>query len=156
MSLFSASSAAFSALRSPSTAGRRVFAVGATTIGAATLALSAVSGQAQAQPLAAQDPAAGSAGGAKQTAQKVIGDETQYTCFSQIVGRESGWDHTAQDESSGAYGLVQALPADKMASAGGDWKTNPTTQIQWGVNYMNERYGSPCAAWEFWQQNNWY
>ncbi|MBB0243120.1 transglycosylase SLT domain-containing protein [Streptomyces alkaliphilus] len=80
----------------------------------------------------------------------------QYQCFSNIIERESGWNHTATNPSSGAYGLVQALPAGKMASAGADWRTNPATQIKWGLNYMNERYGSPCGAWEFWQANHWY
>ncbi|GAA2050239.1 lytic transglycosylase domain-containing protein [Streptomyces carpaticus] len=80
----------------------------------------------------------------------------QFQCFSTIVERESGWNHTATNPSSGAYGLMQALPGSKMASAGADWQTNPATQIRWGVNYMNERYGSPCGAWEFWQVNHWY
>ncbi|WP_137989537.1 transglycosylase SLT domain-containing protein [Streptomyces vilmorinianum] len=81
---------------------------------------------------------------------------SQYAAFSKIVEHESGWNHTATNSSSGAYGLVQALPASKMASAGSDWKTNPATQIKWGLNYMNERYGSPNAAWNFWQANGWY
>ncbi|WP_456243338.1 aggregation-promoting factor C-terminal-like domain-containing protein [Streptomyces radicis] len=80
----------------------------------------------------------------------------QYTCFSAIVQHESGWDYTATNPSSGAYGLMQALPGSKMASAGADWQTNPATQISWGLNYMDDRYGSPCGAWEFWQANNWY
>ncbi|MER6097313.1 transglycosylase SLT domain-containing protein [Streptomyces sp. NPDC001728] len=81
---------------------------------------------------------------------------SQYQSFSKIVAHESGWNHHATNSSSGAYGLVQALPASKMASAGSDWKTNPATQIKWGLNYMNERYGSPNAAWAFWQANGWY
>jgi hypothetical protein len=80
----------------------------------------------------------------------------EFQCFSKIVERESNWDHTASNPSSGAYGLVQALPGGKMASAGADWKTNPKTQIKWGLEYMNERYGSPCGAWNFWQNNHWY
>lgn len=60
------------------------------------------------------------------------------------------------NSSSGAYGLVQALPGSKMASAGADWRTNPATQIQWGLGYMNDRYGSPCSAWSFHQSNGWY
>ncbi|MFF3325838.1 transglycosylase SLT domain-containing protein [Streptomyces sp. NPDC002889] len=80
----------------------------------------------------------------------------QYQCFSKIVEHESNWNHTATNASSGAYGLVQALPGSKMASAGADWKTNPKTQIKWGLDYMNERYGSPCGAWNFWQANHWY
>ncbi|MFJ3949468.1 transglycosylase SLT domain-containing protein [Streptomyces sp. Je 1-4] len=80
----------------------------------------------------------------------------QFQCFSNIVDHESTWNYKASNPSSGAYGLVQALPGSKMASAGADWQTNPATQIKWGLNYMNERYGSPCGAWSFWQANNWY
>ena len=76
--------------------------------------------------------------------------------FSAIVERESGWNYRATNASSGAYGLVQALPGSKMASAGADWQTNPATQIKWGLNYMNSRYGSPCGAWSFWQSHHWY
>jgi hypothetical protein len=89
-------------------------------------------------------------------AQSIIGDSSQYQCFSNIVTRESGWNYTATNASSGAYGLVQALPGSKMASAGADWRTNPATQIKWGLNYMNSRYNSPCGAWSFWQANHWY
>ncbi|MBW1602808.1 transglycosylase SLT domain-containing protein [Streptomyces sp. JJ66] len=91
----------------------------------------------------------------KAMAQQIVGGG-QYQCFSNIVTRESGWNYTATNPSSGAYGLVQALPASKMSSAGADWRTNPATQIKWGLNYMNNRYGSPCGAWEFWQANHWY
>lgn len=80
----------------------------------------------------------------------------QFQCFSNIVSHESGWNYQAVNASSGAYGLVQALPGSKMSSAGADWQTNPATQIKWGLNYMNSRYGSPCGAWSFWQQNSWY
>ncbi|MCX5209145.1 lytic transglycosylase domain-containing protein [Kitasatospora sp. NBC_00240] len=80
----------------------------------------------------------------------------QLASFKQIVAHESSWNVTATNASSGAYGLVQALPGSKMASAGADWKTNPATQIKWGLNYMNERYGSPNAAWAFWQTHHWY
>ena len=88
-------------------------------------------------------------------ARQIVGGG-QFQCFSNIVDRESGWDYTATNPSSGAYGLMQALPGSKMSSAGADWRTNPATQIKWGLNYMNDRYGSPCGAWEFWQANNWY
>ena len=80
----------------------------------------------------------------------------QLASFNKIVAHESSWNVTATNASSGAYGLVQALPGSKMASAGADWKTNPATQIKWGLNYMNERYGSPNAAWAFWQTHHWY
>ncbi|MFJ8361972.1 transglycosylase SLT domain-containing protein [Streptomyces sp. NPDC093984] len=80
----------------------------------------------------------------------------QFQCFSNIVDHESGWNYHAVNASSGAYGLFQALPAGKYASAGADWRTNPATQIKWGLNYMNTSYGSPCKAWSFWQANHWY
>ncbi|MFD7296027.1 lytic transglycosylase domain-containing protein [Streptomyces sp. NPDC059897] len=80
----------------------------------------------------------------------------QWQCFSNIVDHESSWNYKAVNASSGAYGLFQALPGTKMSSAGADWQTNPATQIKWGLGYMNDRYGSPCEAWSFWQANNWY
>ncbi|MFD0025832.1 lytic transglycosylase domain-containing protein [Streptomyces sp. NPDC058382] len=86
--------------------------------------------------------------------QMIPGD--QFQCFSNIVNHESSWNYRASNASSGAYGLVQALPGSKMASAGADWQTNPATQIKWGLNYMDSRYGSPCGAWSFWQANSWY
>ncbi|MGW1187133.1 aggregation-promoting factor C-terminal-like domain-containing protein [Streptomyces sp. NPDC002559] len=101
-------------------------------------------------------PATAAPTGAQATARALIGDAAQFQCFSNIVQHESGWNHTATNASSGAYGLVQALPGSKMASAGSDWRTNPTTQIKWGVDYMKSRYGNPCGAWAFWQSNGWY
>ena len=92
----------------------------------------------------------------QQIAQAIIGDDAQFQCFSHIVSHESGWSVTATNPSSGSYGLVQALPASKMASAGPDWRTNAATQIRRGLQYMNGRYGSPCAAWAFWQAHSWY
>ncbi|MGV9234043.1 aggregation-promoting factor C-terminal-like domain-containing protein [Streptomyces nigra] len=80
----------------------------------------------------------------------------QFQCFSNIVDHESSWNYRAVNPSSGAYGLFQALPGSKMSSVGADWQTNPATQIKWGLNYMNERYDSPCGAWSFWQANHWY
>ncbi len=80
----------------------------------------------------------------------------QFQCFSNIVDHESDWNYKAVNPSSGAYGMFQALPGTKMSSAGADWRTNPATQIKWGLGYMNDRYGSPCDAWSFWQANNWY
>ncbi|MEU6809304.1 transglycosylase SLT domain-containing protein [Streptomyces sp. NPDC046831] len=80
----------------------------------------------------------------------------QFQCFSNIVDHESSWNYRAVNPSSGAYGLFQALPGSKMESAGSDWRSNPATQIKWGLNYMDSRYGSPCEAWSFWQANHWY
>ncbi len=104
----------------------------------------------------AQAATTASAADAKAIAHRLIPDAAQYNAFNNIVEHESGWDVDATNASSGAYGLVQALPGSKMASAGSDWKTSATTQIKWGLDYMNDRYGSPVAAWNFWQANNWY
>ena len=80
----------------------------------------------------------------------------QFQCFSNIVDHESSWNYQADNPTSDAFGLVQALPGSKMSSAGADWATNPATQIKWGLSYMNDRYDSPCGAWNFWQANNYY
>ena len=70
--------------------------------------------------------------------------------------KESNWTTTATNPSSGAYGIVQSLPASKLASEGADWQTNYKTQIRWGLKYIKERYGSPSAALSFHYANNWY
>ncbi|MFB7311662.1 transglycosylase SLT domain-containing protein [Streptomyces sp. NPDC056192] len=80
----------------------------------------------------------------------------QYQCLDNLIRRESGWNHRAANPSSGAYGLMQALPGSKMGSTGSDWRTNPVTQIKWGLKYIKQRYGTPCGAWNFWQKNGWY
>ncbi len=121
----------------------------AVATAAAGMALSAA-------PAHAATSSAPSAAKAQAIAHKMIPDAAQYSAFSNIVEHESGWNPSATNASSGAYGLVQALPASKMASAGSDWKTNPATQIKWGLDYMNSRYGSPVGAWTFWQANGWY
>jgi hypothetical protein len=80
----------------------------------------------------------------------------QFECFDNIIMRESKWRIDATNPSSGAYGIPQALPGSKMASEGSDWRTNPATQIIWGIKYMEDRYGSPCAAWSFKSAKGWY
>jgi len=79
----------------------------------------------------------------------------QFGCLDNIWSRESGWRYNAYN-ASGAYGIPQALPGSKMATAGPDWQTNPATQIRWGLGYIKGRYGSPCNAWAFWQSSGWY
>src|SRR5690606_15547546 len=69
--------------------------------------------------------------------------------------RESGWNHLAENQWTGAYGIPQALPGEKMAVFGEDWRTNPATQIRWGLSYIASRYGSPVAAWNFFLGNGW-
>ena len=80
----------------------------------------------------------------------------QFTCLVNLWNRESGWNHLAMNASSGAYGIPQALPGSRMASEGDDWKTNPATQIKWGLKYVAERYGTPCSAWSFKAAHGWY
>jgi hypothetical protein len=80
----------------------------------------------------------------------------QFDCFNNIIMRESKWDVNATNPSSGAYGIPQALPGSKMATIASDWRTNPATQIIWGIDYMKDRYGSPCSAWGFKASHGWY
>jgi transglycosylase-like protein with SLT domain len=80
----------------------------------------------------------------------------QFSCFNNIIMRESKWDVNATNPSSGAYGIPQALPGSKMATIASDWRTNPATQIIWGIEYMKDRYGSPCSAWGFKSSHGWY
>ncbi|WP_159438500.1 aggregation-promoting factor C-terminal-like domain-containing protein [Actinomyces mediterranea] len=80
---------------------------------------------------------------------------SEFQCLVALWNRESGWNVTAGN-ASGAYGIPQALPGSKMASAGADWATNPATQITWGLGYIAGRYGTPCGAWSHFQLNNWY
>jgi hypothetical protein len=78
------------------------------------------------------------------------------SCLVPLWMGESGWRVNAENVSSGAYGIPQSLPGSKMATAGSDWRTNPVTQIKWGLGYIQERYGSPCGAWGFKQGHGWY
>ena len=82
--------------------------------------------------------------------------QDQFSCLDSLYDSESGWRVDADNPSSSAYGIPQALPGSKMSSAGADWATNPVTQIRWGLGYIQDRYGSPCSAWSFKQGNNWY
>ena len=78
-----------------------------------------------------------------------------FGCLLDLWNHESGWRYDAENPS-GAYGIPQALPGDKMASAGPDWETNPATQIKWGLGYIKEIYGNPCNAWAFDSTNGYY
>ena len=80
----------------------------------------------------------------------------QFACLDSLWSAESGWNPTAENPNSGAYGIPQALPGSKMASAGPDWQTNATTQIRWGLEYIQSTYGSPCAAWSHEEAAGWY
>jgi hypothetical protein len=94
-------------------------------------------------------------GNVRDWARQQVGS-AQFSCLDKLFQRESGWNTYATNPSSGAYGIPQALPASKMASAGADWKTNPFTQVRWGLNYIANRYGSPCGAWAHSQSVGWY
>ena len=96
----------------------------------------------------------------RSVARTMLGDfgwgEGQFGCLDSLWMKESGWSTSASNGSSGAYGIPQSLPGSKMSSAGPDWQSNPATQIKWGLGYIQERYGSPCAAWGHSQATNWY
>ncbi|MER7009232.1 lytic transglycosylase domain-containing protein [Dactylosporangium sp. NPDC000555] len=80
----------------------------------------------------------------------------QMPCLEKLWDKESHWNASALNKSSGAYGIPQALPGNKMATVGADWKTNPETQIRWGLNYIKGRYSTPCGAWSHSQSKGWY
>jgi hypothetical protein len=80
----------------------------------------------------------------------------QFSCLDSLWTKESGWNIHADNPSSSAYGIPQALPGSKMSSAGADWAENPVTQITWGLGYIQDRYGSPCSAWGHSRSYNWY
>jgi hypothetical protein len=83
------------------------------------------------------------------------GDD-QFGCLVDLWNKESGWNVYAQNPSSGAYGIPQALPGSKMGTAGADWQTNAATQIKWGLGYIAGRYGNPCGAWSHSASVGWY
>lgn len=83
-------------------------------------------------------------------------DSSEFDCLVALWKRESNWNVYSLNVSSGAYGIPQALPGDKMATVGADWATNPATQITWGLGYITARYGTPCGAWNHSQAKGWY
>ena len=99
--------------------------------------------------------------GAKLVAKAIIAEkyqwgEAQYACLNKLWTKESHWNYKARNKVSGAQGIDQALPATKMEIVGTDWRTNPVTQITWGLKYINERYESPCKAWSKFKRSRWY
>lgn len=82
--------------------------------------------------------------------------EGEFQCLVNLWNRESTWNYQAVNPSSGAYGIAQALPGNKMAETGADWQTNPVTQIKWGLGYISGRYGTPCSAWAHSNAVGWY
>jgi hypothetical protein len=99
--------------------------------------------------------------GAKRFAKEMMATEYgwgegQYKCLNRLWTKESNWNYQARNPRSGAHGIAQALPASKMEKVGTDWRTNPITQIQWGLLYVSERYDTPCAAWNKFRRSNFY
>jgi hypothetical protein len=126
---------------------------------AAELAASkAVAAAQPGQTVAAAVPAA--SGSPRQIAQAMLGSfgwsSSQFSCLDPLWEHESRWSVTAANPGSGAFGIPQALPGSRMASAAPDWQTSAATQITWGLRYIRDTYGSPCAAWSHAQATGWY
>jgi hypothetical protein len=125
---------------------------------AAGLAASRAVAAAQPGQAAAAVPAA--SGSPRQIAQAMLGSfgwsSSQFSCLDPLWEHESRWSVTAANPGSGAFGIPQALPGSRMASAGPDWQTRAATQITWGLRYIRDTYGSPCAAWSHAQATGWY
>lgn len=99
--------------------------------------------------------------GAKKVAKSIMATEylwgdKQYSCLNSLWTKESHWNYKAHNYSSGAHGIPQALPADKMDVVGTDWRTNPVTQIRWGLRYIDIRYETPCGAWKKSKRSGYY
>jgi hypothetical protein len=120
-------------------------------------AAAAAEAQRQAEELAARNTPDGARALAQGMAAERYGwGADQFSCLASLWTKESGWDYQAYNASSGATGIPQALPGDKMASAGADWATDAGTQIAWGLDYISRAYGSPCSAWGHSQATDWY
>ena len=99
--------------------------------------------------------------GAKMVAKIILFDEYgmsegQFVCLNKLWTRESHWNYKARNPRSGAHGIAQALPAEKMAVIADDWRSNPVTQIRWGLRYITMRYDTPCKAWSKFQRSRYY
>jgi len=99
--------------------------------------------------------------GAKKVAQEIMSSEynwgaKQFTCLNRLWTKESHWNYKAHNYRSGAHGIPQALPADKMDVVSSDWRTNPVTQMRWGLRYIEIRYDTPCSAWAKFKRSHYY
>lgn len=99
--------------------------------------------------------------GAKKVAKSILMDEygfaeKEYKCLNQLWTKESNWNYKARNKNSGAHGIAQALPATKMNVVSTDWRTNPVTQIRWGLRYISIRYETPCKALSKHKRSNYY
>jgi hypothetical protein len=114
----------------------------------------------RAAELAASKAASAASGSPRQIAQAMLGSfgwsSSQFSCLDPLWEHESRWSVTAANPGSGAFGIPQALPGSRMASAGPDWQASAATQVRWGLRYIRGTYGSPCAAWSHEQATGWY
>ena len=99
--------------------------------------------------------------GAREVAKELMDEKygwgkKEYACLDDLWIKESNWNYRASNKRTGAHGIPQALPATKMDSAGTDWRTNPVTQISWGLRYIESRYDTPCGAFAKFKRSNWY
>lgn len=123
----------------------------------AAAAAAAAAAKAAAEALAQANTPDGARATARAMAASQYGwGDGQFSCLAKLWQKESGWNYQAYNKSGGATGIPQSLPGNKMAAAGADWQTNASTQIAWGLAYINGSYGSPCAAWSHSQAVNWY
>jgi hypothetical protein len=115
---------------------------------------------AQSTPAATASAARAASGSPQQIARTMLASfgwsSSQFSCLDPLWAHESGWSVTAYNAGSGAYGIPQALPGSRMASAGPDWQHSAATQIRWGLDYIKGTYGSPCGAWDHEQATGWY
>ncbi|MDP4333252.1 phospholipase [Curtobacterium sp. A7_M15] len=128
---------------------------------AAAAAKRAAQERAAAAEAARAQAAANTVAGAKSTASSMASSKygwgsDQFQCLDSLWTKESGWNYQAVNANGGATGIPQALPGSKMATVGSDWQTNATTQITWGLQYISDAYGTPCAAWSHSQASNFY
>ena len=116
--------------------------------------------QQAAQQTTAQPATSAPSGSPQQIAEQMLSQfgwsSSQFSCLQPLWALESGWNIYASNPGSGAYGIPQALPGSKMASAGPDWQGDAATQIRWGLSYIQGTYGSPCAAWSHEEADGWY
>jgi hypothetical protein len=141
-------------------ARQRAAAAATAAAAAAARQRQAAQQQPQSQPTQAAPAPVTPSGSAQQIALGMLGSfgwsSSQFSCLVSLWNQESGWNVTAGNPTSGAYGIPQALPGSKMASAGPDWQTDATTQIRWGLGYIQADYGSPCGAWAHEEADGWY
>jgi len=132
----------------------------ATSTDAASLS-AAISEMALVANISAQVEMARSIVGAKKVTKTIMSSEfswgdDEYSCLNRLWTKESHWNYKAHNYRSGAHGIPQALPAIKMEVISSDWRTNPVTQIRWGLRYIDIRYETPCQAWAKFKRSRYY